>query len=57
MLRYAEEMTTTVQVARTVVEDLRRDLSPEAIVQLTLAIAAANFTTRINEALATELEH
>jgi alkylhydroperoxidase family enzyme len=56
VLRYAEEMTTKVHVAPAVVDDLRRDLSPEAVVQLTLAIAAANFTNRINEALGTELE-
>jgi alkylhydroperoxidase family enzyme len=56
VLRYAEEMTTRVQVTPAVVEDLQRDLSPEAVVQLTLAIAVANFTNRINEALGTERE-
>ncbi len=35
---------------------LRQHLSPEALVQLTLSIAAANFTNRVNEALGTELE-
>jgi alkylhydroperoxidase family enzyme len=32
-------------------------LSPEALMQLTLTIAAANFTNRVNEAMGTELEH
>jgi alkylhydroperoxidase family enzyme len=55
-LRYAEEMTRTVQVDPALVAALRRHLSPEAVVQLTLAVAAANFTNRFNEALGNELE-
>jgi AhpD family alkylhydroperoxidase len=55
-LQYAEEMTTYVQVAPGLVEQLRKHLTPEALVQLTLTIAAANFTNRFNEALGTELE-
>jgi alkylhydroperoxidase family enzyme len=39
------------------VETLRRELGPEALVQLTLTVAAANFTNRFNEALGTELEY
>jgi alkylhydroperoxidase family enzyme len=56
VIRYAEEMTRTVQVDPALVESLKRHLSPEALVQLTLNVAAANFTTRVNEALGTELE-
>ncbi len=55
-LRYAEEMTTHVQVDGALVGALREGLGPEALVQLTLTIAAANFTNRFNEALGTELE-
>jgi uncharacterized peroxidase-related enzyme len=55
-LRYAEEMTRTVQVDPGLVAALRQHLSPEAVVQLTLAVAAANFTNRFNEALGNELE-
>lgn len=55
-IRYAEEMTLHVQVDGALVEALRRDLGEAALVQLTLSIAAANFTTRFNEALATDLE-
>lgn len=57
VIRYAEEMTKTVHVDGKLVEELKRDLSAEALVQLTLTIAAANFTNRVNEALGTELEH
>jgi alkylhydroperoxidase family enzyme len=55
-IRYAEEMTVKVQVDPRLVEELRKQLPPEALVQLTLSIAAANFTNRFNEALGTELE-
>jgi alkylhydroperoxidase family enzyme len=56
VIRYAEEMTDTVQVDPALVEALKARLTPEALVQLTLSIAAANFTNRLNEALGTELE-
>ena len=57
IIRYAEEMTRKVHVDAALVNELERDLSAEALVQLTLTIAAANFTNRVNEALGTELEH
>jgi alkylhydroperoxidase family enzyme len=46
VLRYVEQMTVRVQVDGPLVEALRGHLSPEALVQLTLSIAAANFTHR-----------
>ena len=55
-IRYAEEMTVNVQVDPALVDTLRRDLGEAGLVQLTISIAAANFTTRFNEALATDLE-
>ena len=56
VIRYAEEMTRSVQVDAVLVDALRRELGADALVQLTLSIAAANFTTRFNEALGTDLE-
>jgi len=56
VIRYAEEMTRSVQVEPGQVEALRRELGDTALVQLTLSIAAANFTNRFNEALGTDLE-
>ena len=56
VIEYAEDMTTRVQVEAARVEALRARLGPEALVQLTLTVAAANFTNRFNEALGTELE-
>ena len=45
VLRYAEEMTGSVQIDAGLVEALKRHRSPAALVQLTLSVAAANFTT------------
>ncbi len=56
VIRYAEQMTTRVQVDTALVEQLAKHLTAEQLVQLTLSIAAANFTNRFNEALGTELE-
>lgn len=56
VIRYAEQMTTRVQVDGALVEQLKKQLTPGQLVQLSLSIAAANFTNRFNEALGTELE-
>jgi len=56
VIRYAEQMTTRVQVEPGLVEQLKKQLSAPQLVQLTLSIAAANFTNRFNEALGVELE-
>ena len=56
VIRYAEQMTTRVQVEPALVEQLKKHLSAPQLVQLTLSIAAANFTNRFNEALGVEPE-
>ena len=56
VIRYAEQMTRQVHVDPALVDRLRAALGAEALVQLTLSVAAANFTNRFNEALGTELE-
>jgi len=56
VIRYAEQMTTRVQIEPALVEQLKKHLTPPQLVQLTLSIAAANFTNRFNEALGTEPE-
>ncbi len=56
VITYGEQMTRKVQVDGALVEALKRQLSPEALVQLTLTIAVANFTNRFNDALETGLE-
>jgi alkylhydroperoxidase family enzyme len=56
VIRYAEQMTVRVQVDAALVDALKKHLTPAQLVQLTASIAAANFTTRFNEALGSELE-
>jgi alkylhydroperoxidase family enzyme len=56
VIRYAEQVTRQVRADPALAEQLRQALGPEALVQLTLSVAAANFTNRFNEALGTELE-
>ncbi|HXG01895.1 MAG TPA: hypothetical protein VNO23_00580 [Candidatus Binatia bacterium] len=56
VLRYTEQMTREVHVDAELVEELKQHFSPEELMQLTLAVAAANFTNRVNEAMATDLE-
>jgi len=56
VIRYAEEMTRRIQIDRLLVDELERRLGAEALVQLTLTIAAVNFTNRFNVALGTEVE-
>jgi alkylhydroperoxidase family enzyme len=56
VLRYTEQMTRRVRVDGELVAELTRHFSPEELMQLTLTVAAANFTNRVNEAMATDLE-
>src|SRR3989454_1086073 len=56
VIRYAEEMTEKVQVDSRLVEELKKQLGSQALVQLKLSIAAANFTNRFNEALAIQAD-
>ena len=51
VVRYAEQMTEKIQVDSRLVKELKEQLGPDALVQLTLSIAAANFTNRFNETL------
>jgi alkylhydroperoxidase family enzyme len=56
VIRYATELTRRLQVDPELVADLEQRLGPAALVQLTLAIAYANFVNRFNVALNTEPE-
>src|SRR5712692_2762707 len=49
VIRYAEEMTEKVQVDSRLVEELKKQLGPEALVQLTLSIAAPNWRLKAEE--------
>lgn len=54
VLRYAEEMTFKIQAGGALVEALKRQLSPETLVQTTQIVAVANFTNRLADAIGTE---
>ena len=56
VLRYAEQLTTRAAVDDALHAELGRHLSDREIVELAATIATANFTNRINGALAIELE-
>lgn len=56
MLRYAEQLTTLAAVDEALHAELRRHLSDRGIVELAATVATANFTNRINGALAVDLE-
>src|SRR5256885_15857885 len=56
VIRYAEEMTEKVQVGSRLVEELKKQLGPEALAQVTLSIAAADLTNPYTEAPRTAVE-
>jgi uncharacterized peroxidase-related enzyme len=55
VIRYAEQVTRRVKADDELVARLKQRLSDREIVELTVAVALANFTNRFNEALAIEL--
>ncbi len=56
MLHYAERLTTRAAVDDALHAELRRHFSDREIVELAATVATANFTNRINGALAVEVE-
>ncbi len=57
VIRFAELLTTKVEVDEALITGLKKQLSDREIVELAGTVATANFTNRINESLKTELEH
>jgi uncharacterized peroxidase-related enzyme len=55
VLRYAEALTRRATADPALIADLKAFLSDRALVELTATIALANYTNRINNALAIEL--
>ncbi|MBI4270980.1 MAG: hypothetical protein HY615_11650 [Candidatus Rokubacteria bacterium] len=56
MLRYAGQLTTRAAVDDALHAELQAHLSSREIVELVATVATANFTNRINGALAIEPE-
>ncbi|MCA1685999.1 MAG: carboxymuconolactone decarboxylase family protein [Planctomycetia bacterium] len=55
VLRYAEEVTRHVSAADDLTSRLKASLPDRELVELTITVALANFTNRINEAIKFEL--
>jgi alkylhydroperoxidase family enzyme len=49
-------LTTKVEVDDGLYAELKKHLSDREIVELTVTVATANFTNRVNDALKTDLE-
>lgn len=56
MLRYAEQLTTRAAVDDALHDEVARHLSARQIVELAATVATANYTNRLNGALAVEPE-
>ena len=54
VIRYAEQLTTTVATDEALDSDLRKHLSDRELVELAVTVATANATTRICNALKIE---
>lgn len=56
VIRYAEQLTTSVTTEEALDSDLQKYLSPREIVELAVTVATANATTRICNALKIEAD-
>ena len=57
VIRYAEDMTKNVAAADASFQAVRKALEDQELVELSMTIAVANLTNRLNETFKTELEH
>jgi len=57
VIRYAEDMTENVAASDATFAAVRKALDDQELVELSLTIAIANFTNRLNDTFKTELEH
>ncbi len=57
IIRYAQEITKNVPADGQLVEELKQDLSPEALMQSHPDDRCLKLRNRVNEALGTGLEH
>ena len=56
VLKYAEELTRTVKSSETLIQELRKHLSDEQLVELNLTVGTANLTNRFNMSFMTDLD-
>ena len=56
VLKYAEELTRTAKSSNNVVQELKKHLSEEQLVELNLTVGTANLTNRFNMSFMTDLD-
>ena len=56
VLKYAEELTRTAKSSDNVVQELKKHLSEEQLVELNLTVGTANLTNRFNMSFMTDLD-
>jgi AhpD family alkylhydroperoxidase len=56
VLRYAEELTRSARSSDEIVSELKKQLSEQDIVELTLTVGTANLTNRFNMSVMTDLD-
>jgi uncharacterized peroxidase-related enzyme len=54
VLRYAEELTRTVKTSESLLQELKKHLSEEQLVELNLTVGTANLTNRFNMSFLTD---
>jgi len=57
VIRYAEELTTKLEVDEELHQALSKHLSDQELVELCVTVATANLTNRITHALKLDLDH
>jgi uncharacterized peroxidase-related enzyme len=56
VLKYAEELTRTAKSSDSVIQELKKHLSEEQLVELNLTVGTANLTNRFNMSFATDAD-
>lgn len=56
VLKYAEELTRTAKTGDGLIQELRKHLSEEQLVELNLTVGTANLTNRFNMSFATDAD-
>jgi alkylhydroperoxidase family enzyme len=56
VLKYAEELTRTAKTSEPLIQDLKKHLSEEQLVELNLTVGTANLTNRFNMSFMTDLD-
>jgi alkylhydroperoxidase family enzyme len=56
VMRYAEELTKTVKSSEDLMNELKKHLSQEQLVELNLTVGTANLTNRFNMSFMTDMD-